>query len=49
VIQRSLQDPLAEMMLSGEVLDGQTGPEGLLVGARVSRSNRTRPEGVPLQ
>ena len=54
VIQRSLQDPLAEMLLSGDVKDGETiqvsaGPEGLLVGARVSRSNRTRPEGVPLQ
>jgi ATP-dependent Clp protease ATP-binding subunit ClpB len=54
VIQRSLQDPLAEMLLAGDVKDGETvtvsaGPEGLLVGARVSRSNRTRPEGVPLQ
>ncbi|MFZ1663334.1 MAG: ATP-dependent chaperone ClpB, partial [Paracoccaceae bacterium] len=37
VIQRSLQDPLAEMLLSGDVKDGETvtvsaGPEGLLVG-----------------
>ncbi|WP_022705977.1 ATP-dependent chaperone ClpB [Paracoccus zeaxanthinifaciens] len=43
VIQRALQDPLAELLLSGEVLDGQTlhvtaGPEGLLVGDRVGRS-----------
>ncbi|SFR37113.1 ATP-dependent chaperone ClpB [Litoreibacter janthinus] len=48
-IQRSLQDPLAEMILAGEVLDGSTvevsvGPEGLLVGGRVSASNRPKPE-----
>ncbi|MTH35492.1 ATP-dependent chaperone ClpB [Paracoccus limosus] len=41
VIQRSLQNPLAEMILGGEVLDGQTvhvsaGPEGLIVGDRVT-------------
>ncbi|MFT4014968.1 MAG: ATP-dependent chaperone ClpB [Paracoccus sp. (in: a-proteobacteria)] len=41
VIQRSLQNPLAEMILSGEVLDGQTvhvgaGPDGLVVGNRIS-------------
>ena len=41
VIQRSLQNPLAEMMLSGEVLDGQTvkvtaGPDGLIVGNHIS-------------
>ncbi|WP_374636422.1 ATP-dependent chaperone ClpB [Paracoccus sp. (in: a-proteobacteria)] len=41
VIQRSLQNPLAEMILAGEVLDGQTvhvsaGPDGLIVGNRVS-------------
>ncbi|WBU56236.1 ATP-dependent chaperone ClpB [Paracoccus sediminicola] len=40
VIQRALQDPLAEMLLSGEVLDGQTVPvsaneDGLLVGDHV--------------
>ncbi|MBV0891250.1 ATP-dependent chaperone ClpB [Paracoccus sp. Z118] len=58
VIQRSLQNPLAEMMLSGEVLDGQTvkvtaGPEGLIVGNRVSSgalgSKGERPADVPLQ
>ena len=43
VIQRSLQNPLAEMILSGEVLDGQTvhvsaGPDGLIVGNRVGRA-----------
>ena len=45
VIQRNLQDPLAEMLLSGEVKDGETikvttGPDGLLVGARVQKSAR---------
>ena len=58
VIQRSLQNPLAEMMLSGEVLDGQTvkvsaGPDGLIVGNRVSSgklgSAGERPAGAPLQ
>ncbi|MFN3644693.1 MAG: ATP-dependent chaperone ClpB [Gemmobacter sp.] len=39
VIQRHLQDPLAEMILAGSVLDGQTvvvttGPDGLVVGGR---------------
>ncbi|MEY5037464.1 MAG: ATP-dependent chaperone ClpB, partial [Pseudomonadota bacterium] len=48
VIQRHLQDPLAEMILAGDVLDGATikisaGPEGLLIGDRVSASRRTRP------
>ncbi|MGY6697240.1 MAG: ATP-dependent chaperone ClpB [Roseinatronobacter sp.] len=37
VIQRYLQDPLAQMLLSGEVLDGATvpvtaGPDGLIIG-----------------
>ena len=48
VIQRHLQDPLAEMILSGDVLDGATvqvgaGPEGLSIGDRVSASRRARP------
>ncbi len=48
VIQRQLQDPLAEMLLAGDVLDGATvkvtaGPEGLIVGDRVIASNRGRP------
>ncbi|MBS0572935.1 MAG: ATP-dependent chaperone ClpB [Proteobacteria bacterium] len=54
VIQRSLQDPLAEMILAGDVRDGETvkvsaGIEGLIVGERISRTSRERPEGVPLQ
>ena len=48
VIQRHLQDPLAGMILSGDVMDGMTvkvsaGPEGLLIGDRVSASRRERP------
>jgi ATP-dependent Clp protease ATP-binding subunit ClpB len=48
VIQRHLQDPLAEMILSGEVLDGATvhvsaGAEGLIIGDRISASRRARP------
>jgi ATP-dependent Clp protease ATP-binding subunit ClpB len=49
VIQRALQDQLAEMLLAGDVLDGATvvvsaGADGLLVGDRVSASNRQPPE-----
>jgi ATP-dependent Clp protease ATP-binding subunit ClpB len=49
VIQRQLQDPLAEMILAGEVSDGDTvsvnaGSEGLIVGDRVLSSNRPRPD-----
>ena len=48
VIQRQLQDPLAEMLLAGDVLDGSTvavtvGPDGLIVGGRVMPSHRERP------
>jgi ATP-dependent Clp protease ATP-binding subunit ClpB len=48
VIQRSLQDPLAEMILSGDVMDGSTvtvsaGVDGLIIGDRVSSSRRERP------
>ena len=49
VIQRSLQDPLAEMILAGDLPDGATvpvsaGADGLLVGDRVSTSNRQPPQ-----
>ena len=49
VIQRTLQDPLAEMLLAGDVVDGDTvpvsaGSEGLIIGDRVAASNRPRPE-----
>jgi len=48
VIQRQLQDPLAEMLLAGDILDGSTvhvtaGAEGLIVGDRVIASRRDRP------
>ena len=48
VIQRHLQDPLAEMILSGDVMDGATvvitaGADGLVIGDRVSASRRVRP------
>ncbi|PUB11025.1 ATP-dependent chaperone ClpB [Yoonia sediminilitoris] len=49
VIQRSLQDQLAEMILAGDVMDGDqisvsAGADGLIVGDRVSASNRPRPD-----
>ena len=48
VIQRSLQNELAEMLLAGDVGEGQTvhvsaGADGLIVGDRVAQSNRTPP------
>jgi ATP-dependent Clp protease ATP-binding subunit ClpB len=47
VIQKALQDPLAEALLAGEILDGATvpvtaGPEGLIIGDRVG-STRAEP------
>jgi hypothetical protein len=49
VIQRALQDPLAELLLSGDVLDGDTvpvhaGTEGLIIGDRLGASNRPKPD-----
>ena len=49
VIQRALQDQLAEMILAGDIGDGATvkisaGADGLLVGDRVSSSNRQPPQ-----
>ncbi|MFQ5439522.1 MAG: hypothetical protein ACE5DK_11910, partial [Paracoccaceae bacterium] len=51
VIQKSLQDPLAEMLLSGDVLDGETiqvtaGDGGLIIGDRLGNSGRPRPDGA---
>ncbi|WGT52255.1 ATP-dependent chaperone ClpB [Thioclava nitratireducens] len=54
VIQRSLQDPLAEAILGGEIMDGATvevtaGPNGLIVGGHVAPLGGTKPaDGVPL-
>ena len=48
VIQRQLQDPLAEMLLAGDILDGATvkvtaGADGLIVGGKVIPGRRDRP------
>ncbi|MGF6862604.1 ATP-dependent Clp protease ATP-binding subunit ClpB [Rhodobacteraceae bacterium MBR-64] len=53
VIQRSLQDPLAEMILGGEVLEGAVvpvtaGADGLIIGTRVAASHREPPENAVL-
>ena len=49
VIQRALQDPLAEMLLAGDIADGavvpvSAGSDGLVVGDRISASNRPKPD-----
>ncbi|MCI2399809.1 ATP-dependent chaperone ClpB [Aliiroseovarius subalbicans] len=49
VIQRAVQDRLAEMLLSGDVMDGDTiavsaGAEGLIIGDRVGNTNRPAPD-----
>ncbi|AWI82564.1 ATP-dependent chaperone ClpB [Alloyangia pacifica] len=49
VIQRALQDPLAEMILGGDIHDGDTvpvsaGADGLIIGDRIGASNRPRPD-----
>ncbi|MFX0543620.1 ATP-dependent chaperone ClpB [Roseovarius sp. S4756] len=49
VLQRAVQDPLAEMLLAGDVLDGSTvgvtaGDGGLIIGDRVGTTKRQPPE-----
>ena len=49
VIQRALQDQLAEMLLAGDIGDGgevhvSAGVDGLIVGDRISSSNRQPPQ-----
>ena len=49
VIQRALQDPLAELLLAGDVLDGDTvpvhaGAEGLIIGEKTGASHRPKPD-----
>ncbi|MEO0357061.1 MAG: ATP-dependent chaperone ClpB [Pseudomonadota bacterium] len=49
VIQRALQDQLAEMLLAGDIADGSgvtvsAGTDGLIVGDRVASTNRQPPE-----
>ena len=51
VMQRALQNPLAEMLLGGEIRDGATvpvtaGADGLIIGDRLGTSDRPRPEDV---
>ncbi|SFP37276.1 ATP-dependent chaperone ClpB [Tranquillimonas alkanivorans] len=53
VIQRALQDELAEMLLAGDVGDGDTvqvkaGADGLIVGDHVAPSNRRPPQDAVL-
>jgi len=52
VIQKHVQDPLAELILAGEIKDGETvpvrvGPLGLMIGD-VTVAEERRPAGVPL-
>lgn len=49
VIQRAVQDPLAEMILGGEIMDGavvpvSAGSDGLIIGERVGASHRPTPD-----
>ncbi len=49
VIQRALQDPLAELLLSGDVVDGDTlpvtaGSGGLLIGEKTGASHQPKPD-----
>jgi len=49
VIQRALQDPLAESLLAGDILDGSTvpvtaGAEGLIIGDRVGTTRQEPPQ-----
>ncbi|WP_339114044.1 ATP-dependent chaperone ClpB [Thioclava sp. GXIMD2076] len=53
VIQRYLQDPLANLILSGDVLDGSTvtvtaGPDGLSVGGHIVPPSEATPLGAAL-
>jgi ATP-dependent Clp protease ATP-binding subunit ClpB len=49
VIQTALQNPLAEMLLSGDIVDGSVidvsaGVDGLMIGDRIGASNRPKPD-----
>ena len=53
VIQRALQDPLAEMILAGDITEGDTlavdaSTEGLIIGDRLSQSNQNLPDEAVL-
>ena len=49
VIQTALQNSLAEMLLAGDLKDGDSigvsaGVDGLIIGDRVGASNRPKPD-----
>ena len=51
VIQRAVQDPLAEMILGGDILDGavvpvSAGSDGLIIGEKVGATHRPKPDDV---
>ena len=53
VIQRTIQNSLAEMILAGDIVDGDdvtvdVGSDGLLVGGRVAELNGPRPDDIVL-
>jgi ATP-dependent Clp protease ATP-binding subunit ClpB len=53
VIQRALQDPLAERLLSGDIVDGDVvpvsaGADGLIIGNKTGASNRPKPDDAVL-
>ncbi|MBC7132985.1 MAG: ATP-dependent chaperone ClpB [Roseovarius sp.] len=53
VIQKALQDPLAEALLAGDIRDGDTvrvtaGPEGLIIGDRVGTIGQEPPARAAL-
>jgi ATP-dependent Clp protease ATP-binding subunit ClpB len=53
VIQQALQDPLAEMILAGDITEGDTlavdaSTEGLIMGDRLSQSNQNPPDEAVL-
>jgi len=53
VLQRALQDPLAEMLLAGDLSEGDrvqvsAGPDGLVIGDRVAAPYRPAPQGAIL-
>jgi ATP-dependent Clp protease ATP-binding subunit ClpB len=48
-IQRAVQDPLAEMILGGDILDGavvpvSAGSDGLIIGEKVGATHRPKPD-----
>jgi ATP-dependent Clp protease ATP-binding subunit ClpB len=53
VIQNVVQNPLAEMLLAGDIRDGDTvpvrvGAEGLLIGDRIGATNQEPPADAPI-